>query len=47
MAFAVLGFLAIIGRFLARDASGEIRLPRVVDDSIGMWALRRLTGRPR
>ncbi len=45
-ALVVLGFLAIIARFLTRDASGEIRLPRIVDDSVGMWALRRLTGRP-
>jgi hypothetical protein len=44
-ALAVLGFLAILTRFVTRDASGEIRLPRVVDDSIGMWALRRVTGR--
>ena len=41
----VLGFLAVVTRFFARDASGEIRLPRIVDDSIGMWALRRITGR--
>jgi len=44
-ALVVLGFLAIVTRFIARDASGEIRLPRIVDDSIGMWALRRITGR--
>jgi hypothetical protein len=41
----VLGFLAVVTRFITRDASGEIRLPRIVDDSIGMWALRRVTGR--
>lgn len=44
-ALVVLGFLAIAARFIARDASGEVRLPRIVNDSIGMWALRRLTGR--
>jgi hypothetical protein len=44
-ALAALGFLAIVARFIARDASGEVRLPRIVDDSIGMWALRRLSGR--
>jgi hypothetical protein len=44
-ALVVLGFLAILARFVTRDASGEIRLPRVVDDSIGMWTLRRITGR--
>jgi len=41
----VLGLLAVVTRFITRDASGQIRLPRVVDDSIGMWALRRITGR--
>lgn len=41
----VLGLLAVVTRFITRDASGEIRLPRIVDDSIGMWALRRVTGR--
>jgi hypothetical protein len=44
-AFVALGFLAIVVRFIARDASGEVRLPRIVDDSIGMWTLRRLSGR--
>jgi pyruvate/2-oxoglutarate dehydrogenase complex dihydrolipoamide acyltransferase (E2) component len=44
-AFVALGFLAILVRFIARDASGEVRLPRIVDDSIGMWTLRRLSGR--
>jgi hypothetical protein len=42
----VLGFIAIIGRFMPRDEAGGIRLPMIVDNSIGMWALRRLTGRP-
>ncbi|MEA2518259.1 MAG: hypothetical protein QOF49_339 [Chloroflexota bacterium] len=45
-ALAILGFAAIIGRMLPRDAGGGVQLPRVVDDSVGMWALRRLTGRP-
>jgi hypothetical protein len=45
-ALVVLGFLAILVRFIGRDSSGEIRLPRVVDDSIGMWTLRRITGLP-
>ncbi len=44
-ALVVLGFVAILIRFIARDATGEVRLPRIVDDSIGMWALRRITGR--
>ena len=41
----VLGLLAVVTRFIARDASGQIWLPRIVDDSIGMWTLRRITGR--
>ena len=44
-ALVVFGFLAVVTRFITRDASGEIRLPRIVDASIGMWALRRITGR--
>ena len=44
-ALVVLGLLAIVTRFVSRDGSGRIRLPRIVDDSIGMWALRRMTGR--
>lgn len=42
----VLGFIAIIVRFMPRDEAGGVRLPTIVDNSIGMWALRRLTGRP-
>jgi hypothetical protein len=45
-ALVVLGFFAIFVRFAPRDEAGRARLPRIVDDSIGMWALRRLTGRP-
>src|SRR5256885_4991624 len=41
----ILGFLAIEARFILRDRSGGLWLPRIVDDSIGMWTLRRLTGR--
>jgi hypothetical protein len=44
-ALVLLGFVAIITRFITRDEAGQLRLPRVVDDSIGMWALRRITGR--
>ncbi|HUQ77684.1 MAG TPA: hypothetical protein VM427_02270 [Patescibacteria group bacterium] len=45
-ALVVLGFLAILIRLVPRDAAGRATLPAIVDDSIGMWALRRLTGRP-
>jgi PKD domain-containing protein len=41
----VLGMLAIVIRFAPRTSSGEVLLPRVIENSIGMWALRRLTGR--
>jgi len=44
-ALVVLGLLAVATRFITRDGVGEIRLPRIVDDSIGMWALRKATGR--
>ena len=44
-ALVVLGFIAIFVRFVPRDEAGGARLPRIVDDSVGMWALRRLSGR--
>ena len=43
-ALVVLGFIAIALRFVPRDAAGRARLPRIVEESIGMWAVRRLTG---
>ena len=42
----VVGLAAIAIRFVPRTAAGRVLLPRVVDGSVGMWALRRLTGRP-
>lgn len=45
-ALVVLGFIAIVVRFVPRDEAGRALLPRLVDDSIGMWALRRITRRP-
>ncbi len=44
LALAILGFAAIVARFAPRSPSG--RLPRIVDRSIGMWVVRRATGRP-
>ncbi|HET9613498.1 MAG TPA: hypothetical protein VFP22_01695, partial [Candidatus Limnocylindrales bacterium] len=44
-ALVVVGLVAIIIRFLPRTASGEIVLPGIVENSIGMWAFRRMTGR--
>jgi hypothetical protein len=43
--FVVLGFIAIIVRFVPRDDAGRALLPAIVDNSIAMWALRRVTGR--
>ena len=45
IAFVLLGFGAIAARFFGGDTRGERRLPQIVDDSIGMWALRRVTTR--
>jgi hypothetical protein len=43
----IIGLVAVAARFLFRAGDGRaVRLPRMVDDSIGMWMLRRLTGRP-
>jgi hypothetical protein len=44
-ALVVLGFVAIAVRFVPREDAGRVRLPRIVDESVGMWALRRLTRR--
>lgn len=46
IAFVLVAFAAIGMRFLPRDESGAVRLPATVDDSIGMWAIRRLLRRP-
>lgn len=46
IAFVIAGFAAIAVRFQPRDWLGERRWPRFVDTSVGMWLIRRLTGRP-
>ena len=46
VAFLLAAFVAIAIRFLPRDENGAVRLPATVDDSIGMWAIRRLLRRP-
>jgi len=46
-AVALIGIAASVVRFLPRDDAGRIVLPRVVDDSIGMWLVRQVTGRRR
>ena len=44
-ALVIIALIAIVVRFLPRDAAGEPVLPRIIDDSIGLWMLRRMTGR--
>ncbi len=41
----VVAFAAIALRFMPRDAGGARHLPRVVDESVGMEAVRRLRSR--
>jgi len=43
--FVVIAFVAIVWRFLPRAEDGSIRLPRVIDDSVGMWVVRSALGR--
>jgi hypothetical protein len=43
--FVVIAFVAIIWRFLPRAANGSVRLPTVIDESIGMWLVRSAVGR--
>jgi hypothetical protein len=44
--FAVAALVAIAVRFASRDEAGERRLPRVIDESVGMFAIRRALGQP-
>ena len=46
LGFVIFCLLAIVARFLPRDAAGEVQLPDIVDGSIGMYTLRRLLRRP-
>ena len=43
--FLVVALVAIVWRFTPRSADGAMRLPTVVDESVGMWLLRRALGR--
>ncbi len=38
--------IAVVARFVVFGAGEPVRLPRIVDDSIGMYVLRGITGRP-
>lgn len=44
--FVVIAFVAIVWRFVPRSADGSMRLPEVIDESIGMWLIRRVVRRP-
>ena len=46
IAFVIVAFVAVAARFMPRDASGARRLPRIVDESVGMYMVRRALGRP-
>jgi hypothetical protein len=43
--FVVIAFVAIVWRFLPRAEDGSIRLPRLIDESVGMWIIRSALGR--
>src|SRR6266550_3010005 len=43
--FVVIAFVAIVWRFLPRAEDGSIRLPRLIDESVGMWVIRSALGR--
>ena len=45
VAFVAFAFVAIAWRFLPRSTEGSGRFRRVIDESVGMWLLRRALGR--
>jgi hypothetical protein len=45
VAFVVVALVAIVWRFTPRTADGAMRLPTLIDRSVGMWLLRRALGR--
>jgi hypothetical protein len=45
LGFVVAAFVAIALRFTPRDAAGRRRLPRMIDESVGMYVVRRAIGR--
>ena len=47
VAFVVVALVAIALRFMPRDRRGARRLPRVIDESLGMYVLRGALGRRR
>jgi hypothetical protein len=45
IAFLVIALVAIGWRFMPRSADGSMRLPTLLDESVGMWLIRRALGR--
>ena len=43
--FVVIAFVVIVWRFLPRAADGSVRLPTIIDDSVGMWLVRSALSR--
>jgi outer membrane biosynthesis protein TonB len=44
LVFLIVALIAIVARFMPRDPSGARRLPRIVDESVGMYVVRRALG---
>lgn len=44
--FIVVALIAIAVRFVPRDGRGRAQLPAIVDQSVGMWAIRQVVGQP-
>jgi hypothetical protein len=45
IAFLVIALVAIVWRFMPRSTDGSMRLPTLLDESVGMWLIRRALGR--
>jgi hypothetical protein len=45
IAFLVVALVAIAWRFMPRSVDGSMRLPTLLDESVGMWLIRRALGR--
>jgi hypothetical protein len=43
--FLATAFVAIVWRFMPRADDGSMRLPTLIDESVGMWLVRRALGR--
>jgi hypothetical protein len=45
LAFLVIALVAIVWRFMPRSTDGSMRLPTLLDESVGLWLIRRALGR--